>query len=214
MPTICPSERIAGIVVVEPDVHADPRGRFVETYRREWFADGAEMVQANRSEKSAGSLAGLHYHRLQTDYFYALRGRARFGLCDLRRGSATEGATLVIELTEDEDRGLLVPPGVAHGFLAVTDVLVTYLVDRYVVLSKPKRAGWLPDAFNLQKSEDGLEWTDVDSVTKNTLERVERPVTAFKARYVRLYLPHGRPFMINEFELYYTGGSPVTVASK
>ncbi len=157
MATICPSERIAGVVVVEPDVHADPRGRFVETYRREWFGDVAEMVQANRSEKSAGSLAGLHYHRLQTDYFYALRGRARFGLCDLRRGSATEGATLVIELSEEEDRGLLVPPGVAHGFLAVTDALVTYLVDHYYDASDEFGVAW-------NDPEIGIAWGIEDPV--------------------------------------------------
>jgi len=131
VPNVRPSERIDGVVVVEPDLHADPRGRFVETYRREWFEGGAEMVQANRSEKVAGSLVGLHYHRFQTDYWYVLAGTARVGLCDLRRGSPTEGATLVTEMMGAEDRGLLIPPGVAHGFLAVTDVLMTYLVDRY-----------------------------------------------------------------------------------
>jgi dTDP-4-dehydrorhamnose 3,5-epimerase len=157
VPTICPSERIAGVVIVEPDVHADSRGRFVETYRREWFAGGAEMVQANRSEKSAGSLAGLHYHRFQTDYFYALRGRARFGLCDLRSGSPTEGATLVIELTDDEDRGLLVPPGVGHGFLAVTDVLVTYLVDRYYDSEDEFGVAW-------NDPEIGIDWGIADPV--------------------------------------------------
>jgi len=151
VPTISPSERIEGVVLVEPDVHVDPRGRFVETYRREWFPQGAEMVQANRSEKAAGSLAGLHYHRFQTDYFYALRGRARFGLCDLRRGSATEGATLVVELTGEHDGGLLVPPGVAHGFLAVTDVLVTYLVDHYYDPQDELGVAW-------DDPEIGLEW--------------------------------------------------------
>jgi dTDP-4-dehydrorhamnose 3,5-epimerase len=150
VPIISPSKRIEGVVVVEPDVHVDPRGRFVETYRREWFG-GAEMVQANRSEKAAGSLAGLHYHRLQTDYFYALRGRARFGLCDLRRGSATEGATLVVELTGEHDGGLLVPPGVAHGFLAVTDVLVTYLVDHYYDPQDELGVAW-------DDPEIGIDW--------------------------------------------------------
>jgi dTDP-4-dehydrorhamnose 3,5-epimerase len=131
VPLISRSEQIAGVLVVEPESHADARGRFVETYRREWFPDGLEMVQSNRSEKSAGTLTGLHYHRRQTDYWYLLRGAARVGLCDLRRGSPTEGAILVVELVADEERGLLVPPGVAHGFAAVTDVLLTYLVDHY-----------------------------------------------------------------------------------
>jgi dTDP-4-dehydrorhamnose 3,5-epimerase len=151
------SERIAGVVIVEPDVHADARGSFVETYRREWFADGAAVVQANRSEKAAGSLAGLHYHRLQTDYFYVLRGRARFGLVDLRRGSPTEGAALVVDMADDVDRGLLVPPGVAHGFLALTDVLVTYLVDRYYDPQDELGVAWDDPAL-------GIEWGITDPV--------------------------------------------------
>jgi hypothetical protein len=96
----------------------------------------------------------------------------------------------------------------------MVDLDRTYLIDRYVVLSRPQNAAWRPDAFTLQKSDDGFAWTDVDAVAKNTLERVERAVPAFKARYVRLYLPHGRPFSINEFELYRTEGNPVPDRSK
>ena len=157
MPIISPSERIEGVVLVEPDVHADDRGRFVETYRRQWFADQPEMIQANRSEKTAGSLAGLHYHRFQTDYFYVLRGQARFGLCDLRVGSPTEGATLVFDLTGERDGGLLVPPGVAHGFLAVTDVLVTYLVNRYYDPNDELGVAW-------DDPDIGLDWGIADPV--------------------------------------------------
>ncbi len=54
---------IDGVVVITPTVHGDERGVFVETYRREWFPDGREMVQGNRSDKSAGAVVGLHFHR-------------------------------------------------------------------------------------------------------------------------------------------------------
>lgn len=131
MPRILAAQPITGVVVVEPDVHGDQRGRFVETYRREWFPGGREMVQGNRSEKQAGALVGLHYHRHQADYWYVLRGTARVVLHDLRRGSPTEGVTQVLELTGDTDRGLYIPPGVAHGFSALTDLLLCYLVDGY-----------------------------------------------------------------------------------
>ena len=131
MPTILPSERIADVVVTEPDVHGDDRGRFVETYRRTWLPLGREMVQGNRSEKEAGALVGLHYHLHQADYWYVLRGTARVVLHDLRLGSPTDGATEVLDLSGDEDRGLFIPPGVAHGFAALTDVLLWYLVDGY-----------------------------------------------------------------------------------
>ncbi|MGH8981406.1 MAG: dTDP-4-dehydrorhamnose 3,5-epimerase family protein [Acidimicrobiales bacterium] len=122
---------IADVAIAEPEVHGDARGRFVETYRRQWFPLGREMVQGNRSEKSAGAVVGLHYHLHQADYWYVLRGRARVVLHDLREGSPTDGITEVIELTGDEDRGLFIPPGVAHGFAAVTDLLLWYLVDGY-----------------------------------------------------------------------------------
>ncbi len=92
----------------------------------------------------------------------------------------------------------------------MVDLDKTYLIDRYVLLSRPQQAAWRPDAFVLQKSDDGLAWTDVDTITHNTLERLERALPAFKARFVRLYLPHGRPFLINEFELYYTAGAPIS----
>jgi dTDP-4-dehydrorhamnose 3,5-epimerase len=131
VPKIIPSPTIADVIVIEPDVHGDVRGRFVETYRRSWLPTGREMIQGNRSEKQAGALVGLHYHLHQADYWYVLRGTARVVLHDLREGSPTDGATQMIELTGDEDRGLFIPPGVAHGFGALSDLLLWYLVDGY-----------------------------------------------------------------------------------
>ncbi len=131
MPVITQSDVIADVVVVEPDVHGDERGRFVETYRRSWFPLGREMVQGNRSVKEGGALVGLHYHLHQADYWYVLAGTARVVLHDLRRGSPTEGATLGLDLDGGTDRGLFIPPGVAHGFAALSDITLWYLVDSY-----------------------------------------------------------------------------------
>ena len=72
MPELIASSIIDDVVIVRPDVHGDQRGRFVETYRRNWFPQGREMVQGNRSEKQAGALVGLHFHRYQADYWYLL----------------------------------------------------------------------------------------------------------------------------------------------
>jgi dTDP-4-dehydrorhamnose 3,5-epimerase len=128
---IKPSSVITDVIVVEPDSHGDERGRFVETYRRSWFALGREMIQGNLTEKQAGAVVGLHYHIHQADYWYILRGRARVVLHDLRTGSPTDGATLVLDLDAEVDRGVFIPPGVAHGFAAQTDLLMWYLVDGY-----------------------------------------------------------------------------------
>ncbi|MGH9282531.1 MAG: dTDP-4-dehydrorhamnose 3,5-epimerase family protein [Acidimicrobiales bacterium] len=131
MATVTESDVIAGVIVVEPDSHGDERGRFVESYRRSWFPGGREMVQGNRSEKQAGALVGLHYHLHQADYWYVIRGVARVVLHDLREGSRTDGATLVLDIGDGADQGVFIPPGVAHGFAALTDLTLTYLVDGY-----------------------------------------------------------------------------------
>ena len=157
MPTILPSSVIADVLVVEPDVHGDPRGRFVETYRRNWLPLGREMIQGNRSEKQAGAVVGLHYHLHQADYWYLLRGRARVVLHDLREGSASDGATEVVDLDGDTDRGLFIPPGVAHGFGALTDLLLWYLVDGYYNPADELGLAWDDPAV-------GADWGVADPV--------------------------------------------------
>jgi len=136
MPTVTESDTITGVYLVDPDLHGDERGYFVETYRRSWFPQGREMVQGNRGDRQAGAVVGLHYHLHQADYWYVPMGRARVVLHDLRNGSPTDRATLTLDLGEQADgsfshRGVFIPPGVAHGFAALTDMTITYLVDGY-----------------------------------------------------------------------------------
>lgn len=137
MATVTPSDVIDGVVVVAPAVHGDERGCFVETYRRQWFPAGREMIQGNRADRRLGSVVGLHYHLHQADFWYVPHGRARVVLHDLRTGSPTEGDTLTVDLGADpaggphDHRGVYIPPGVAHGFAALTDMTITYLVDGY-----------------------------------------------------------------------------------
>lgn len=136
MASVTASDVIAGVYLVEPAVHGDARGVFVETYRREWIPESGEMIQANRADRQRGAVVGLHYHLHQADYWYVPEGRARVVLHDLREGSPTDGKTLVLELGREHDgshhhRGVYIPPGVAHGFGALTDMTITYLVDGY-----------------------------------------------------------------------------------
>lgn len=146
MADVVESDTIAGVWLVRPTSFPDARGRFLETYRRSWFPDGREMVQGNRSDKTAGSLVGLHYHLHQADYWYVPRGRAMVVLHDLRQGSSTDGATLQLEIGDENELGVYIPPGVAHGFAALTDLTITYMVDQY----------YSPD------DELGVAWDDPD----------------------------------------------------
>jgi dTDP-4-dehydrorhamnose 3,5-epimerase len=125
------SDRIVGVWLVEPAIHGDQRGLFIETYRREWFPNGREMLQGNRANRQQGAIVGLHYHLHQADYWYVPFGIARVVLHDLREGGPTDGATLELDLSGDNHKGVFIPPGVAHGFAALTDMVITYLVDNY-----------------------------------------------------------------------------------
>ena len=136
MADIVESDVIAGVRIVTPAMHGDERGIFIETYRREWFPLGREMIQGNRGDRTAGAIVGLHYHLHQADYWYVPFGTCRVVLHDLRVGSPTDGATQVIDLGRRADgshdqRGVFIPPGVAHGFASLTDMTITYLVDGY-----------------------------------------------------------------------------------
>ena len=122
---------IDGVVVRDLVVHADERGRFLETFRKEWVPGAREMIQANRADRQAGCIVGLHFHRKQADWWYVVLGTARVVLHDLRVGSATEGQTDCFDLAGASPRGVYIPPGVAHGFASLTDVTLTYLVDGY-----------------------------------------------------------------------------------
>jgi dTDP-4-dehydrorhamnose 3,5-epimerase len=123
---------INGVVRFSPDAHGDARGSMMEIFRRSWLGAGFEALQANLSESRAGVLRGLHLHGQQTDYWCVLAGTAFIGLVDLRPGSPTFRRSAELRVAANDDRaGLLIPPGVAHGFYAETAVLLLYLVDRY-----------------------------------------------------------------------------------
>jgi dTDP-4-dehydrorhamnose 3,5-epimerase len=132
MPTITESATIPGVLLVELRPFADERGRFTEVFRKEWFPQRAwTNVQSNRSDSRPGVLRGLHYHFNQVDYWYLATGRIRVGLVDLRRSSPVFRCAQTIDMDAADSRGLYIPCGVAHGFLALSEVTLHYVVDNY-----------------------------------------------------------------------------------
>ena len=139
VPELIPSTVIDDVVLVRPDVHGDERGRFVETYRRSWFPD--------RPRDDSGQPLGEAGRRRGGPALPPAPGRllvrpARPGPCrparPARRARRTDGATEVIDLDGDVDQGVYIPPGVAHGFAALTDVLL--YVPRRQLLRRLRRA--------------------------------------------------------------------------
>ncbi len=152
MPQIQESTLIKGVQLVTLKPFGDERGRFMETFRKEWFPQRSwEIVQTNRSDSMAGVLRGLHYHFQQVDYWYVVNGRIRVGLCDLRPGSPTYRAPQTIEMGAENQLGLFIPTGVAHGFVALTDATLIYLVDNYYDGADEYGVAW-------NDPEIGLSW--------------------------------------------------------
>lgn len=123
-----PVSGIPGVLLARPQVIEDERGFFAEMFRED--ALGTPFVQGNHSQSRAGVLRGLHYHAHQADAWYVVRGRARAGLADLRT-QTDHPAAVALDLTEDDRAVLYIPPGVAHGFAALTDLDLVYWVTHY-----------------------------------------------------------------------------------
>lgn len=155
MPELQESTLIRQVYTVALRPFADERGRFLETFRKEWFPFRSwKAVQTNRSDSKRGVLRGLHYHQHQVDYWYVVSGVIRVGLYDLRRSSPTCGAAQTLDMRADPPTGLYIPIGVAHGFLALTDVMLMYVVDNYYDSSDEYGVAWNDPAINIPWGTD------------------------------------------------------------
>jgi len=115
------------VVVVDPDVHRDARGFFLETYHRQKYAAGgitAAFVQDNHSRSGRGTLRGLHAQvkRPQGKLIRVVEGEIYDVALDIRRGSATFGRAVGMIISGEDFRQLWVPPGFAHGFCVLSEV--------------------------------------------------------------------------------------------
>jgi dTDP-4-dehydrorhamnose 3,5-epimerase len=119
---------IHGVEVRGLEVFADDRGALFEAFRQEGFPDVPPIVQANISRSKANVLRGMHFHKRQFDVWVPVTGRFHVGLFDVRSNSPTRRTPLTHVLDADEPEALVIPPSVAHGFQALTDVTLLYLV--------------------------------------------------------------------------------------
>lgn len=128
-----------GVIICEPQIFADKRGYFAETFRLDllenFCAQKFHFVQDNESLSSAGVLRGLHFQLppfAQTKLVRVVRGRVLDVAVDIRRDSATFGKFVAVELSGENKRQMLLPKGFAHGFLVLeNDTIFSYKVDAY-----------------------------------------------------------------------------------
>ena len=119
-------QAIPGIILVEPDVHRDERGFFLESYHVGKYQEAGikeDFVQDNHSLSRQGTLRGLHMQiqHPQAKLIRVLRGEIWDVAVDLRRGSPTFGQHFGVELSADNHRQLFVATGLAHGFLVMSE---------------------------------------------------------------------------------------------
>lgn len=152
---------IDGLILIEPDVHADDRGFFLETFSADrWRALGVEagFVQHNQSRSRRGTLRGLHF---QTDPGQAKLVRCARGeifdvAVDLRAGSPTFRQWRGFRLDDREHHQLFVPVGFAHGFCVLSgEADVTYLVSSLYDPATEAGIRW-------DDPEVGVEWPVAD----------------------------------------------------
>ena len=153
---------IEGLCVIQPAVHGDHRGYFMETYnQQDMAAEGLDMVfvQDNQSMSRKGVLRGLHFQKQfpQGKLVRVIRGSVFDVAVDLRRNSATFGKWYGVELTEENKKQFYVSEGFAHGFLVLSDTAeFCYKVTDFY------RPG----------DEGGLAWNDPDINVEWPLDKV------------------------------------------
>jgi dTDP-4-dehydrorhamnose 3,5-epimerase len=130
---------IHDVIIIEPKVHGDERGYFVETFRedklQEFLGYKINFCQDNESKSSKGVLRGLHYQLppfAQTKLVRVIQGRVLDVAVDIRKGSPTFGQHVAVELSSENKKQMLVPRGFAHGFVVLEDdTMFAYKVDNY-----------------------------------------------------------------------------------
>lgn len=130
---------IPDVVIIEPKVHGDSRGYFVETFvsnkLEEFLGYKINFCQDNESKSSKGVLRGLHYQlppHAQTKLVRVISGRVLDVAVDIRKNSPTFGQHVAVELSGENKKQLLVPRGFAHGFVVLEDdTIFAYKVDNY-----------------------------------------------------------------------------------
>jgi dTDP-4-dehydrorhamnose 3,5-epimerase len=119
--------KLADCVIIEPKVFGDERGFFLETFQVERYLEMAKIslpfVQDNHSRSSRGVLRGLHFQKTkpQGKLVRVVRGKVYDVAVDMRKDSLTFGQWESVILSEDNKTQLWVPPGFAHGFVALSD---------------------------------------------------------------------------------------------
>ncbi|NCO14572.1 MAG: dTDP-4-dehydrorhamnose 3,5-epimerase [Shewanella sp. CG18_big_fil_WC_8_21_14_2_50_42_11] len=132
-------QKIPDVVLIEPKVHGDQRGYFVETFRQDKFEQAVgykvDFCQDNESKSTQGVLRGLHFQLppfAQSKLVRVIEGEVLDVAVDIRKGSPTFGQHVAVILNDKNKHQMFIPRGFAHGFLVLSDsATFAYKVDNY-----------------------------------------------------------------------------------
>lgn len=140
---------IPGVLILDPTVYEDERGFFFESFNEATFAAAVggpvTFVQDNHSRSRRHVLRGLHHQMPQPQgkLVRVVHGAVFDVAADIRPGSPTYGAWVGVELTADNRRQLWIPPGLAHGFLVLSEVAdVLYKTTTYFLREGDRSIAW------------------------------------------------------------------------
>jgi dTDP-4-dehydrorhamnose 3,5-epimerase len=167
--------RLPGPLLLAPNDHEDARGFFLETYRKEVFAElgiDDDFVQDNHSRSRRGVVRGMHFQAGMAKHIRCVRGAIFDVLVDIRRGSPTFGQWEGFELNDENHHQLYCPVGFAHGFCVVSGMAdVVYMTSAYY---DPAAEG----GFAFDDPEVGIEWADRSELSASARDRSAPPLAA------------------------------------
>jgi dTDP-4-dehydrorhamnose 3,5-epimerase len=148
---------IPDVILIDPKLHGDARGYFVETFRADkleaFLGFHVPFCQDNESSSSYGVLRGLHYQlppHAQTKLVRVIEGEVLDVAVDIREGSLTFGQHVAVRLSGENKRQMLIPRGFAHGFVVLSEKCTfAYKVDNYYNIECDRGIAFNDPALNI-----------------------------------------------------------------
>lgn len=176
-------QAIPQILVIEPRVHEDERGYFVETYREDELERAlgykVNFVQDNESKSLKGVLRGLHFQlepHAQSKLVRVTEGAVLDVAVDLRKGSPTFAQHVAVELSDNNKKQMFIPRGFAHGYIVLSDTATfVYKVDNYYSPEHDRGLAFDDTDLNIdwQLTEKQLLLSDEDTQRPNLAKLTE-----------------------------------------
>lgn len=170
---------IPDVIIIDPKVHGDERGYFVETFRAdklsEFLGFNIPFCQDNESKSSYGVLRGLHYQlppHAQTKLVRVIEGEVLDVAVDIREGSPTFGQHVAVRLSGENKRQLLIPRGFAHAFVVLSETCTfAYKVDNYYSPECDRGIAFNDSALN-------IDWTIPSEKLQLSAKDTKQPLFA------------------------------------